>query len=83
MRAGGVSGVTYATVGDQQIGCGMDSSGNALYLQVSTLAVGSPEEMGGMEVGVDIGMAILGVCALAWCFRALRDYLNRSGGDGF
>ncbi|KWE52461.1 hypothetical protein WT53_27095 [Burkholderia sp. MSMB2157WGS] len=76
--AGGVSGVTYALVGGQQVGCGTDSSGNALYLQVSTLSDDQPVS-GGEVVGFEIGGAVLCVLAVAWCLRVLRDYFNSSG----
>lgn len=76
---GGVAGVTYAQVGGQQVGCGMDSGGNALYLQVSTWGGDQPVS-GGEVVGMQIGAAVLGVLAVAWCIRALKDYLN-SGGE--
>lgn len=76
---GGVSGVTYATVGGQQVGCGQDSSGNALYVQVSTLQGGGGPVDGGEYAGLDIGAAVLGVMAVAWCFRALRNYVDSSG----
>lgn len=75
---GGVSGVTYALVGTQQIGCGTDSSGNALYLQVSTLSNDEPVS-GGEVVGFEIGGSVLCVLAVAWCLRMLRDHFNSSG----
>lgn len=75
---GGVAGVTYAQVGGQQVGCGMDSGGNALYLQVSTSGGDQPVS-GGEVVGMQIGAAVLGVLAVAWCIRALKDYLNSAG----
>lgn len=76
---GGVAGVTYALVGSQQVGCGTDSSGNTLYLQVSTLSGDEPVS-GGEVVGFEIGGAVLCVAAAAWCLRALRDYFD-SGGE--
>jgi hypothetical protein len=75
---GGVDGVTYAQVGGQQVGCGTDSSGNALYLQVSTLSSDQPVS-GGEVAGLQIGGAVLGVLAIAWCVRALRDFMNSTG----
>lgn len=75
---GGVSGVTYAQVAGQQVGCGTDSAGNALYLQVSTLAGDEPVG-GGEVVGLEIGGAVLSVLAVAWCVRVVRSYLNSSG----
>lgn len=77
---GGVSGVTYAVVGDQQVSCGMDSGGNTLYVQVSTMGGDSPVE-GGEQVGLDIGAAVLLVMASAWALRSVRRLLE-SGGDG-
>lgn len=77
---GGVAGVTYVLAAGRQVGCGTDSSGNALFLQVSTLSDDTP--VGGGEVaGVQIGGAVLAALAAAWCFRAVRDLLNSSGGE--
>ncbi|KVN40163.1 hypothetical protein WT12_29450 [Burkholderia territorii] len=76
---GAVDGVTYAQVNGQQVSCGADSNGNTLYLQVSTLNNDQPVT-GGEVVGAEIGAAVLGVLAVAWGFRAIRDYLN-SGGE--
>ncbi|CAG9232334.1 conserved hypothetical protein [Burkholderia vietnamiensis] len=75
---GGVAGVTYAQVAGQQVGCGTDSSGNSLYLQISTLA-GDEPVAGGEVVGLEIGGAVLGVLAVAWCVRVVRNHLNSSG----
>jgi hypothetical protein len=75
---GGVDGVTYAQVGGAQVTCGADSIGNALYLQVSTLSGDQPIE-GGDMVGLQIGGAVLGVLAVAWCIRAVRDFMNSTG----
>jgi hypothetical protein len=75
---GGVVGVTYAQLGGQRIECGADSSGNTLYLQVSTLVDDQPVS-GGEIVGLQIGAACLGVLAVAWGVRALRNFLNSSG----
>jgi hypothetical protein len=77
---GGVDGVTYAQVGGQQIGCGTDSQGNALFLQVSTLSSDAPVE-GGAGVGLEIGGAVFGVLAVAWSVRVIRDFINNSGGE--
>ncbi|MFM0380472.1 hypothetical protein [Paraburkholderia strydomiana] len=74
----GVDGVTYAQVNGQEVSCGTDSSGNALYLQVSTLSGDQPMQ-GGEVVGLQIGGAVLGVLAIAWCVRALRDFVNSTG----
>ncbi|MEX3954721.1 hypothetical protein [Trinickia sp. EG282A] len=74
----GVSGVTYAQVNGQQVSCGTDSSGATLYLQVSTLSGDQPVQ-GGDVAGLQIGGAVLGVLAIAWCVRALRDFLNTTG----
>ncbi|WP_230631224.1 hypothetical protein [Burkholderia thailandensis] len=57
----------------------MDSAGNALYLQVSTLAGDAPVA-GGEVVGLEIGGAVLSVLAFAWCVRVVRNHLN-SGGE--
>lgn len=75
---GGMAGVTYAQVGGQQIGCGTDSGGNPLYVQVSTL-VGDQPVLGGEVVGLQIGAACLGVLALAWCVRAFMNFLSDGG----
>lgn len=74
----GVSGVTYAQVNGQQVSCGRDSNGNALILQVSTLTDDQPVS-GGEVVGLQLGGAVLGVLAIAWCVRAIRDFLNATG----
>ncbi|HDR9165440.1 TPA: hypothetical protein QDB28_005904 [Burkholderia vietnamiensis] len=76
---GGLDGVTYALVGTQQVSCGTDTKGNTLYLQISTLTGDQPVS-GGETVGLEIGGAVLGVLAVAWCIRALTDQLN-SGGE--
>ncbi|KVF68934.1 hypothetical protein WJ17_13520 [Burkholderia vietnamiensis] len=75
---GDVSGVTYAQVNGQQVSCGTDSGGHALYLQVSALNDDQPV-MGGEIAGLQIGGAVLGVLAVAWCARAIRDFLNSTG----
>lgn len=75
---GGVAGVTYAQVGGQQVACGTDSGGNALYLQISTLGEDQPVS-GGEIVGLQIGGAVLSALAVAWCIRALKDHLNSAG----
>lgn len=79
---GGVDGVTYAVVGGQQVTCGTDSGGNALYLQVSTLGqVSDAPVAGGEQVGMDIGAAVLLVMAAAWALRSVRRVID-SGADG-
>ncbi|CAB3659354.1 hypothetical protein LMG24076_01368 [Trinickia soli] len=78
---GGVAGVTYALAAGREIGCGTDSSGNALFLQVSTLSDDQPV-MGGEVVGLEIGGAVLGVLAVAWCLRVVRDFIYSDGGEG-
>ncbi|MBB5391284.1 MULTISPECIES: hypothetical protein [unclassified Herbaspirillum] len=75
---GGVDGVTYAYVNAQQVSCGNDSNGNTLYVQVSTLAGDQPVP-GGELVGLQIGGAMLGVLAVAWGVRVIRDFLNSTG----
>ncbi|PRG06840.1 hypothetical protein C6Q17_24060 [Burkholderia contaminans] len=75
---GGVSGVTYAQAGGQQVSCGTDSSGNALFLQVSTFSSDQPMP-GGEVAGLQIGAAVIGVLAMAWCVRALREFVNSTG----
>jgi hypothetical protein len=77
---GGVDGVTYALVGGQQVGCGSDSSGNALFLQVSTLS-GDEPVAGGEVAGLQIGSAVLFVMASAWCVRVLRNHFV-AGSEG-
>jgi hypothetical protein len=74
----GVSGVTYAQVNGQEVSCGTDSTGATLYLQVSTLSSDQPVS-GGEVAGLQIGGAVLGVLAAAWCVRAIRDFLNSTG----
>lgn len=76
--SGGTSGVTYALVNGQQVSCGTDTTGATLYLQVSTLSNDQPVQ-GGEVAGLQIGGAVLGVLAIAWCVRALRDFLNATG----
>jgi hypothetical protein len=75
-----LAGVTYVQAAGQSVSCGSDSSGNALVLQVSTLANDQPVE-GGEQVGLDIGGAMLAVMAAAWGVRALRRMLE-NGGEG-
>ncbi|TKC83784.1 hypothetical protein FAZ69_22360 [Trinickia terrae] len=72
---GGVAGVTYALSSGRQIGCGTDTAGNTLYLQVSTLSTDQPVS-GGEVAGAQVGGAVLLVLGAAWCVRALRDFLN-------
>lgn len=74
----GVSGVTYAQMNGQEVSCGTDSTGATLYLQVSTLSNDQPVQ-GGEVAGLQIGGAVLGVLAVAWCVRVLRDFLNTTG----
>jgi hypothetical protein len=74
----GASGVTYAEVNGQEVSCGTDSSGATLYLQVSTLSSDQPVS-GGEVAGLQVGGAVLGVLAAAWCVRAIRDFLNSTG----
>lgn len=76
---GGASGVTYAVVSGHQVGCGTDTAGNALFLQVATLGVDSGPVDGGDQIGLDIGAAVLSVMAVAWTFRFLRRYIDTSG----
>ena len=75
---GNLAGVTYVTAGSQQIFCGTDSSGNQLYVQVSTLEPDVPV-YGGDQVGLDLGAAVLGVFSVAWGVRFLRRYIETSG----
>lgn len=77
---GGVDGVTYVAVSGHPATCGTDSAGNTLMLQISTLQSDDPVG-GGDIVGLQIGGAVLGVLAVAWCIRAIRNQIN-SGGDG-
>ena len=76
----GVAGVTYATVGGQEIQCGTDSGGAALTLQVSTLSDGAPVD-GGIEAGFEIGGAVLGVMAVAFAAKLLMRYLQTAGDE--
>ncbi|MBW9108113.1 major capsid protein [Paraburkholderia phenoliruptrix] len=73
-----MSGVTYAQVNGHEVSCGTDSSGATLYLQVSTLSSDQPVQ-GGEVAGLQIGGAVLGVLAIAWCVRAIREFLNSTG----
>lgn len=75
----GASGVTYATVGGQEVQCGTDSAGNVLTLQVSTLQSDVPVE-GGEQIGMEIGAAVLLVMTAAWSFKHLGRFFR--GGDG-
>lgn len=75
----GASGVTYAMVEGQKIGCGADSAGNPLTLQVSTLGAGDAPVDGGAEVGLEIGGAVLSVMAMAWGVRVMRRLFESSG----
>lgn len=72
------AGVTYVSVAGRSVQCGVDSSGNALVLQVSTLVDDEPVA-GGDVAGLQIGAAVLGVMAVAWSIRAVRRYLDCSG----
>jgi hypothetical protein len=74
----GIAGVTYVTVGGESAGCGTDSTGNQLVLQVSTLSSDQPVD-GGVQTGLQIGGAVLSVLAIAWCFRVVKNQLDSSG----
>ena len=78
----GASGVTYVEAGGQPVGCGTDASGNALQLQVDTATVASDQPGGasgdGAVVGLAVGGAVLGVMAIAYGFRLLRNFINSS-----
>lgn len=77
----GASGVTYAMVGGAEVTCGVDSGGNTLALQVSTLGVGDVPVEGGEQVGLDIGGAVLLVMAAAFGFRLLGQMFRGHSGD--
>jgi hypothetical protein len=74
----GVAGVTYVTVGTESAGCGTDSAGDQLVLQVSTLSPDQPVD-GGVQTGLQIGGAVLSVLAVAWCFRVVKNQLDSAG----
>lgn len=82
-----VPGVTYVSIdgfsmgGSDVVVCGTDASGNELALQVDTALVAvSPQasDGSGAVVGAEIGAAVLGVMAIAYCFRLLRNFVNSS-----
>jgi hypothetical protein len=77
----GASGVTYVTAAGAAVVCGTDASGNALALQVDTAVVvaGTSSDPGsGVPVGAEIGGAVLGVMAVAYAFRVVRNFINSS-----
>lgn len=81
----GASGVTYVSGAGRPVTCGTDASGDTLELQVDDLVAVNPESgsgdqpvMGGEVVGAEIGGAVLGVLAIAFCFRLLRNFINSS-----
>lgn len=80
---GGTNGVTYVQAGGSPVTCGQDSSGNALVLQVASGAsLGEGPVDGGIQVGFDIGGAVLAVMAIAFCFRLVRRFIESPSGDG-
>jgi hypothetical protein len=72
------AGVTYASSGGRPVTCGSDSAGNTLVLRVSTASSDQPVS-GGDVAGLQIGGAVLGVLAVAWCIRAIARQINSSG----
>lgn len=78
----GLAGVTYVSAAGQSVSCGTDANGNALVLQLSTqlvaLNVNDTTDDGGVAVGLSIGAAVLGVLAVAFGFRVLRNLINSS-----
>ena len=78
----GWAGVTYVSAAGQSVSCGTDANGNALVLQMSTqliaLNVNDTTDDGGVAVGLPIGAAVLGVLAVAFGFRVLRNLINSS-----
>ncbi|APR39378.1 major capsid protein [Paraburkholderia sp. SOS3] len=79
----GASGVNYIAVSGAPVVCGMDANGNALALQVDTAVMvsggaDSPDGQDGATVGAEIGAAVLGVLAVAYGFRAIRNFVNSS-----
>lgn len=71
-------GVTYAEVGGQHVKCGTDSSGKEMLIHVAVLSDSQPVT-GGEIVGLQIGGAVLGVMAVAWCIRAIRNHFDSTG----
>ena len=78
----GMAGVTYVQAAGGFATCGQDSSGNTLVLQVASGVRGDGPVDGGLQVGFDIGGAVLAVMAVAFCFRLLRRFIDSPGGDG-
>ena len=78
----GLAGVTYVSAAGQSVSCGTDTNGNALVLQMSTqlvaLNANDTTDDGGVAVGSAIGAAVLGVLAVAYGFRVVRNWINSS-----
>ncbi|MCA8109335.1 hypothetical protein SB394_07445 [Burkholderia sp. BCCIQ04A] len=78
----GLAGVTYVSAAGQSVSCGTDANGNALVLQMSTqliaLNANDTTDDGGVVVGSAIGAAVLGVLAVAYGFRVVRNWINSS-----
>jgi hypothetical protein len=78
----GLSGVAYASVGGHPVLCGTDANGNALVLQVSqqfvAVNVSDTTDDDGATVGMAIGGSVLGVLAVAFGFRVLRNFVSSS-----
>lgn len=79
----GQSGATYVQVSGATVSCGTDADGNALALQVSTTLVSvsasdASDSLNAVQVGTDIGMAMLLLFAVAWGIRQVRNMLGSS-----
>lgn len=85
----GQGGVTYVIApGSGFVQCGLDTSGNELVLQRSSVTLAqiqsassgssTPPDGSGVAAGAAIGGAVLGAMAVAFCFRLLRGFVNSS-----
>ncbi|MFM0285431.1 hypothetical protein [Paraburkholderia megapolitana] len=73
----GVAGVDYVRLNGVPVLCGEDVNGDALaLLRVDGGSSGSSAD--GTVAGLAIGGAVLGVMALAFCLRLLRNFFNSS-----
>ncbi|MEQ5843000.1 hypothetical protein N0A02_26450 [Paraburkholderia acidicola] len=73
----GVAGVDYVRLNGVVVSCGEDASGDAMaLLRVDGGSSGSSAD--GTVAGLAIGSAVLGVMAVAFGVRLLRNFLNSS-----